>query len=213
MFVRPGSFPFGECFTGHPSAPSVGSFVGVEVVCEFGVRVGPRLPREGALNGEGLPRLPLAPSLSASSFSPRACRSRGVSSSCSLIESCGVFERSASRADRRESFKTSNGGSLGSCIDEERSKLRYLVRIAEFSESSSLRTQMAPPGSFPRARLSERSVLQARDSSRVVDVRPSSRASSEVSGRTSRLRASRCGEGRSRAPFRSGENVDAGVSS
>ena len=42
----------------------------------------------------------------------------------------------------RELFTTSNGGPLGSCIDEERSKLRYLVWIAEFSESSSLWTQM-----------------------------------------------------------------------
>jgi len=38
---------------------------------------------------------------------------------------------------------TFNGGSLGSCIDEERSKLRYVVRIAELSESSNLWTQMA----------------------------------------------------------------------
>ena len=38
---------------------------------------------------------------------------------------------------------TFNGGSLGSCIDEERSQLRYVVWIAEFSESSNLWTQMA----------------------------------------------------------------------
>ena len=47
---------------------------------------------------------------------------------------------------------TFNGGSLGSCIDEERSKLRYVVWIAEFSESSKLWTQMSLsgiPGSMP----------------------------------------------------------------
>jgi len=38
---------------------------------------------------------------------------------------------------------TFNGGSLGSCIDEERSKLRYVMWIAEFSESSNLWTQLA----------------------------------------------------------------------
>ena len=103
--------------------------------------------------------LPLAPSLSTSSVFPGDPCRRSISFR-SLMASCGVFERFAcERID--ESVTTSNGGSLGSCIDEERSKLRYLVRIAEFSESSSLRTQMAPPGSFPRARLSERSVLQA----------------------------------------------------
>ena len=42
---------------------------------------------------------------------------------------------------------TFNGGSLGSCIDEERSELRYVMWIAEFSESSNLRTQMALQGS------------------------------------------------------------------
>ena len=55
----------------------------------------------------------------------------------------------------REISTTSNGGPLGSCIDEERSKLRYVVWIAEFSESSSLWTQMALPVK-PGARLSER---------------------------------------------------------
>jgi len=42
---------------------------------------------------------------------------------------------------------TFNGGSLGSCIDEERSKLRYVMWIAGFSESSNLWTQMALQGS------------------------------------------------------------------
>ena len=38
---------------------------------------------------------------------------------------------------------TFNGGSLGSCIDEERSKMRYVMWIAEFRESSNFRTQIA----------------------------------------------------------------------
>ena len=41
---------------------------------------------------------------------------------------------------------TFNGGSLGSCIDEERSQLRYVMWIAEFSESSNLWTQIALSG-------------------------------------------------------------------
>ena len=41
---------------------------------------------------------------------------------------------------------TLNGGSLGSCIDEERSQLRYVMWIAEFSESSNLWTQIALSG-------------------------------------------------------------------
>ena len=46
---------------------------------------------------------------------------------------------------------TLNGGSLGSCIDEERSQLRYVMWIAEISESSNFWTQIAllgPPGSM-----------------------------------------------------------------
>lgn len=39
-----------------------------------------------------------------------------------------------------------DGGSLGLCIDEERSKMRYVVWIAEFSESSNLWTQIALSG-------------------------------------------------------------------
>ena len=38
---------------------------------------------------------------------------------------------------------TFNNGSLGSRIDEERSEMRYVVWIAEFSESSNLWTQLA----------------------------------------------------------------------
>jgi len=33
---------------------------------------------------------------------------------------------------------TFNGGSLGSCIDEERCELRYVMRIAQLSESLNL---------------------------------------------------------------------------
>jgi len=38
---------------------------------------------------------------------------------------------------------TFNGGSLGSCIDEERCELRYVMRIAQLSESSNLWTHIA----------------------------------------------------------------------
>ena len=38
---------------------------------------------------------------------------------------------------------TLSNGYLGSGNDEERSEMRYVVRIAEFSESSNLRTQIA----------------------------------------------------------------------
>ena len=43
-------------------------------------------------------------------------------------------------------FTTFNNGSLGSRIDEERSELRYVMWIAEFSESSNLWTHLAPLG-------------------------------------------------------------------
>ena len=41
---------------------------------------------------------------------------------------------------------TLSNGYLGSGNDEERSEMRYVVRIAEFSESSNLRTQIALSG-------------------------------------------------------------------
>ena len=41
---------------------------------------------------------------------------------------------------------TFNNGSLGSRIDEERSEMRYVMWIAEFSESSNLWTHIAPSG-------------------------------------------------------------------
>ena len=56
-----------------------------------------------------------------------------------------------------ENWTTSNSGPLGSCINEERSKLWYLVWIAEFSESSSFWMQMALSVS-PGTCLSEHSV-------------------------------------------------------
>jgi hypothetical protein len=39
--------------------------------------------------------------------------------------------------------KDYDGGYIGFWNDEERSETRYLMRIAEFSESSSFRTQLA----------------------------------------------------------------------
>ena len=39
-----------------------------------------------------------------------------------------------------------NGGYIGFWNDEERSEARYVVRIAEFSESSNFRTQLATIG-------------------------------------------------------------------
>ena len=41
---------------------------------------------------------------------------------------------------------TFNNGSLGSRIDEERSEMRYVMWIAEFSESSNLWTHIALSG-------------------------------------------------------------------
>lgn len=65
-----------------------------------------------------------------------------------------LFKTSEPSWKNKNYMTTFNGGSLGSCIDEERSKLRYVVRIAEFSESSNLWTQMALP-IISRACLSE----------------------------------------------------------
>ena len=45
--------------------------------------------------------------------------------------------------EKQIDMTTFNGGSLGSCIDEERSKLRYVMWIAELSESSNLWTHIA----------------------------------------------------------------------
>ena len=66
----------------------------------------------------------------------------------------------------------SNGGPLGSCIDEERSKLRYVVRIAEFSESSSLRTHIAPSWTSSKARPAERRLFFQRANSAVSGSMP-----------------------------------------
>ena len=43
-------------------------------------------------------------------------------------------------------YTTFNSGCLGSHIDEERCELRYVMRIAEFSESSKFWTHIALPG-------------------------------------------------------------------
>jgi hypothetical protein len=43
-------------------------------------------------------------------------------------------------------MKIFNGGYLGSHNDEERSEMRYVMRIAEFRESSNLWTQPALDG-------------------------------------------------------------------
>ena len=62
-----------------------------------------------------------------------------------MYHALNVWER------RKEKWETTfDGGSLGSRIDEERSQLRYVVWIAEFSESLNLWTQMALLGS-PRS--------------------------------------------------------------
>ena len=47
---------------------------------------------------------------------------------------------------RKLKMKIFNDGYLGSHIDEERSEMRYAMRIAELRESSDLRTQTAPVG-------------------------------------------------------------------
>ena len=46
----------------------------------------------------------------------------------------------------RKQWTTLNNGYLGSRNDEERSEMRYVMRIAEFSESSNLWTQIALSG-------------------------------------------------------------------
>jgi hypothetical protein len=54
------------------------------------------------------------------------------------VEAAPFFnEKPASvAADRRKSNTTFSDGCLGSHIDEERSEMRYVMRIAESSESS-----------------------------------------------------------------------------
>ena len=51
---------------------------------------------------------------------------------------------------KTKNLTTFNGGSLGSCIDEERCELRYLMRIAQLSESSKLWTHIALRQSMPQ---------------------------------------------------------------
>ena len=91
----------------------------------------------------GLGALGRAPCMRASSCMPHVRASLGRGSRAIVFfpsdhdNRVWCFERSRLRPNC-EPLTTSNGGSLGLCIDEERSKMRYLVRIAEFSESSSL---------------------------------------------------------------------------
>lgn len=47
--------------------------------------------------------------------------------------------------EERTKTMTFSNGCLGSCNDEERSEMRYVVRIAEYSESSNSRTHAALP--------------------------------------------------------------------
>ena len=51
---------------------------------------------------------------------------------------CGEKKRKAFLNIKTRNHTTFNGGSLGSCIDEERCELRYVMRIAQLSESSNL---------------------------------------------------------------------------
>jgi len=53
------------------------------------------------------------------------------------------LEERRGEKNKKKILTTFNGGSLGSCIDEERSELRYVMWIAEFSESSNLWTHIA----------------------------------------------------------------------
>ena len=48
--------------------------------------------------------------------------------------------------DYQKTNMTLSDGCLGSGNDEERSEMRYVMRIAEFSESSNLWTQIALSG-------------------------------------------------------------------
>ena len=57
-----------------------------------------------------------------------------------------LFSKSATKTKKHNQKKTPNSGYLGSRNDEERSEMRYAVRIAEFRESSELWTHIAPQG-------------------------------------------------------------------
>ena len=72
---------------------------------------------------------------------------------------------------------TLSNGYLGSRNDEERSEMRYVMRIAEFSESSNLWTQIALSGyAWKHTSLSIGSILtrrRARTRSRIMSVKAS----------------------------------------
>ena len=57
-----------------------------------------------------------------------------------IVHECGLaaFWRASLLSSQHNQNKTPNDGYLGSRNDEERSEMRYAVRIAEFSESSEL---------------------------------------------------------------------------
>ena len=68
-----------------------------------------------------------------------------------LIADCNNFwllfaRRKTKKHKNNNQNKTPNSGYLGSRNDEERSEMRYAVRIAEFRESSELWTHIAPQG-------------------------------------------------------------------
>ena len=97
--------------------------------------------REGVGVPAGLPRPAVARPL------PRVAADAGLvigRAAAGTADVCFFSTRGLRRESRWDlvcysrSETTSNGGPLGSCFDEERSELRYVVRIAEFSESSSL---------------------------------------------------------------------------
>jgi hypothetical protein len=75
-----------------------------------------------------------------------------------LIETCAYTSHHSSVSNHirlKHKSTTLSNGYLGSRNDEERSEMRYVMRIAEFSESSNLWTQMALSGySWKHASLS-----------------------------------------------------------
>ena len=65
---------------------------------------------------------------------PPDCRLGLLQLWCVFTMRCGLWEAQ----QHTNPTKTPNDGYLGSRNDEERSEMRYAVRIAEFSESSEL---------------------------------------------------------------------------
>ena len=102
--------------------------------------------REGVGVPAGLPRPAAARPLPRVAANAGLVIARAASGTAEVVARffCFFSTRGLRRESRRDllyyrrSETTSNGGPLGSYFDEERSELRYVVRIAEFSESSSL---------------------------------------------------------------------------